>query len=486
MTITTRRALATALLLSANLVGCVGADDGVGPIAAGEAEISADITADRTFYAETTYTLTNWVHVTNGVTLTIRPGTTIEGRTGSALFVLRGARIVADGRADAPIVFTSDQPQGQRKPGDWGGLILVGRGIINRTGTIELEGTGGSNPQNYAVNYDGGSQNNDDSGILRYVRVEFAGFGQAQNQELNSFTFAAVGSGTTVDHLEALAGFDDSFEWFGGAVDGKYLVSYEAGDDHFDAAEGYVGRNQYLIGFQSTFLAPRAGAGLEATDQQGFEIDNCGAASGSGCAAGYNSTPLTMPMFANFTLVGTGANQRLAGNNGGFGMVLRRGAGGYYVNGIIARWPKAAISMRDTETQTRATEGALVLRNIAIVETGTTGGTNAPIFETGTACPAANCRSSVDGAANSIVAEAGTVTAASLFQQFPAAGATPTSATLDWALVASAAPATGGTGAFTGALQTKAGSFVTGTAYRGAYGVDVGKWWTGWTSYAQN
>jgi hypothetical protein len=156
-----------------------------------------------------------------------------------------------------------------RKPGDWGGLVIIGNGIINRTGTVELEGTG-TPEQNYTVTYHGGSDNDDNSGTLQYVRVEFAGFGVAPDQELNSFTFAAVGRGTTIDHLQSLAGLDDSFEWFGGAVDGKFLVSYESGDDHFDAAEGYVGRNQYLIGFQSTVLEQRAGAGQLSRDPQGF------------------------------------------------------------------------------------------------------------------------------------------------------------------------------------------------------------------------
>jgi hypothetical protein len=213
------------------------------------------------------------------------------------------------------------------------------------------------------------------------VRVEFAGFGPQQNQELNSFTFAAVGSGTQLDFLQSLAGLDDSFEWFGGAVDARHLVSYESGDDHFDPSEGFVGRNQYLIAFQSTILPPRAGAGSSSGDPQGFEVDNCGSATGGGCDNGYDSTPLTIPMFANFTLVGPGPIAEVTSTSGGVGMVLRRGAAGYYVNGIIARWPRAAISLRDAETQSRYTAGDLVLRNILVLETGATAGTNAPLFE---------------------------------------------------------------------------------------------------------
>src|SRR5690606_27555374 len=119
------------------------------------ATLSADVTTNRRLYADTVYTLTNWVHVRDGAVLTIDPGTVIRGENGSALFVLPGGRIEASGTAERPIVFTSSRPVGQRRPGDWGGLILVGRGLINRTGTVELEGTG-SGGDNYVVTYDGG------------------------------------------------------------------------------------------------------------------------------------------------------------------------------------------------------------------------------------------------------------------------------------------------------------------------------------------
>jgi hypothetical protein len=453
------------------------------PIPPGTGEINADITASRTLYAETTYVLTNYVHVTSGATLTIRPGTTIQGRPGSALFILRGARVDARGTAERPIVLTSAEPVNSRKPGDWGGLIIVGNGVINRTGTVELEGTG-TPQQNYVVTYNGGGDNDDNSGTLQYARVEFAGFGVAADQELNSFTFAAVGRGTTVDHLQALAGLDDSFEWFGGAVDGKFLVSYESGDDHFDAAEGYIGRNQYLIGFQSTVLDQRAGSGTLSRDPQGFEVDGCGSATGSGCSQGYNSTPLNMPMFANFTMVGTGPLPAILNNSGGIGMLLRRGTGGYFVNGILARWPRAAFSLRDTETQTRSTDGDLVIRNVAVVESGATAGSNAPVFQTGTACPAADCRFSIDGTQNNLQVAAGNATAAAIFTSLPA---TPSSTAVpDWSLVAGAAQRSGGTGAFSGPLATKGGSFITGSTYLGAWDPAGGaKWWQGWTTYAR-
>ncbi|NJD20244.1 MAG: fibronectin type III domain-containing protein, partial [Gemmatimonadetes bacterium] len=145
------------------------------------AVISSDITANRTLFADTTYTLRGFIKVANGATLTIQPGTVIQGDydvVGSSLFVLRGAKIEANGTADKPIVFTSNRPVGQRQAGDWGGLILVGNGIINRTGDIQLEGTG-TGASNPSVLYSGGNNNNDSSGTLRYVRVEFAGYATA-------------------------------------------------------------------------------------------------------------------------------------------------------------------------------------------------------------------------------------------------------------------------------------------------------------------
>jgi hypothetical protein len=357
--------------------------------------------------------------------------------------------------------------------------------VINRAGVITLEGTGTTG--NPLVEYGNGTNNADNSGMLRYVRVEFAGFGVANDQELNSFTLAAVGSGTQIDHLQALAGLDDAFEWFGGAVDAKYLVSYETADDHFDAAEGYVGRVQHMIAFQSTILTPRAGSGILSGDPQGFEVDGCGSATASGCTQGYNSTPLNVPLFANFTMIGTGPNNAVQATSGGIGMVLRRGTGGYYVNGVLARWPRAAISLRDPETQTRFTNGDLMVKNISVIESGLTAGTNAPVLEAGTACPAANCRFSIDLGANAIVAEAGTVTTGATFVGIPATTAVPTATTLDFSLAAGAAARTAGSGAFTGAVATKGGTVVTGTTYRGAWAPDgsTGKWWQGWTNYAQ-
>lgn len=435
--------------------------------------IGSDITASRTFFRDSVYRLTNFVHVGNGAKLTIQSGTRVEGEQGSALFILRGATIEAIGTAAAPIVFTSSKDVGARQPGDWGGLIIVGGGAINRTGDIILEGTGTSTTNNPTITYSGGSAAGDDgtSGRLSYVRIEFAGFGPAPNQELNSLTLAAVGSGTTIDHVQTLAGLDDSFEWFGGKVDAKYLVSYESGDDHFDASEGFRGRVQFAIAYQDTVLPPRAFAGNLSSDPQGIENDGCDAQTGT-CT--FNSEPLTTPMFANFTVVGTGSG--VVPSGGGIGMLLRRGVGGYYVNGILARWPNAAMSIRDQATWDRVAAGNLMIRNLLLAENAKTFTNSSGQFPVDADSAAIKTAWNIQNA---------TGATGTLFTAFPTRPAAPTVATMDWTPPAGSAAATGGTGAFTGTLSTIGGTFVTGTDYRGAAAPGGEKWWAGWTSYAR-
>jgi hypothetical protein len=328
------------------------------------------------------------------------------------------------------------------------------------------------------VNYSGGSTPTDNSGELRYVRVEFAGFAPSLNNELNSFTFAAVGSGTRASHLQVMAGLDDSFEWFGGGFDATNLVSYESGDDHFDMAEGFSGRLQYLIAFQSDVLTPRAGAGSVASDPVGIENDGC-PSTAAGCTQGHNTQPYTAPVIANFTLVGTGSTAT-SGSSGGYGVVLRRGTAGHYVNGIIARWPRAAIAIRDAETYQRAgsvttpdlATADLAIRNVLLVENGAD-------FQSGQ-------QPAFDLGGNSLRSN-NTTQASTLFSAFPAAvsGAT-TASSFDWTPAAGSLAATGGMTTFSGKLATKASGAVNGTAFVGAADPAGAKWWSGWTIYARN
>jgi hypothetical protein len=491
MTLSSRTLVAAGMLAATSVVAaCSSSSDKIigPPPQPGAADITLDITTNRTLYADTTYTLKGFIHVTNNATLTIQPGTTIQGdfnTLGSSLFIMRGSKIQAIGTADKPIVFTSSRAAGTRQPGDWGGLIIVGNAIDNRTGAtnIEIEGSGtepnGGSGHNYSVVYSGGTLASDNSGELRYVRVQFAGYAPSPDNELNSFTFAAVGSGTKMSYLQAMAGLDDSFEWFGGSVDGDHFVSYESGDDHFDQSESYNGRLQYLIAFQSTQLTQRTGAGNPSSDPQGIENDGC---NGTGCTSGHSQQPYTIPAIANFTLVGTG-NLATSGTNGGIGMMLRRGTGGYYVNGVVARFPRAGVSLRDTATYNRAGATAtqdlatadLAVKNVLFVET--------PVVFQG--ANGTNVQNSLDMAGNSLTTSAATT--ASLFTLFPTTvNETTTAAAFDWTPAAGSPASTGGMATFTGKLATKvAGTGIAGTAYLGAAAPGGTKWWAGWTVYMQ-
>jgi hypothetical protein len=432
-------------------------------VAPGEAvdTLTGTIAENRTLSADTLYIISGFVKVDSTFTLTIPAGTTLVGDTavaGSSLWITRGARIEAEGTADAPIVFTSGQPEGSRAPGDWGGLLIIGNGVINKTGTVSSEG-----PQEATEVYSGGTDNADDSGTLRYVRIEFAGFdvSAGAGQELNSLSMYAVGSGTTLEFVQSMAGLDDGFEWFGGAVDGRYLVSYESGDDHFDWAEGYRGRNQFLIAFQSTRLDPAAGSGVPSSDPEGFEADGC---SGDGCGAGFATQPFSIPVFANFTLVGSGT--ATTATEGDIGMVLRRGTGGYLTNGIVARWQSQALSVRDEETNTLLTADSLNLSNILFAENATTyDADDSGDFGVADAFTDANHVVSADPAA-------------SIFTSL-----TPTA--LDWTPVAGSDAEAG---AGTVVIPTEyTGNFFGGTlentTYFGAADPGGEKWWEGWTQY---
>lgn len=455
--------------------------------------ITSDITSNRTFFADSTYVLSGFIKVGEGATLTIQPGTKIVGDyeiPGSSLFILRGAKIMAEGTPERPIVFTSERPVGQRQPGDWGGLILIGNGIINREGSVQIEGTGTPQNINPAQFYNGGTDNDDNSGVLRYVRIEFAGYPTAPNEELNSLTMAAVGAQTRIEYVQVLQGLDDSFEWFGGAVNGRYLISYESGDDHFDASEGYVGRNQYMIAFQSVRPEPRPGlAGGVAPDPQGIENDGCWA---TNCVAGSTdelrgaSQPYTVPVFANFTLVGApqGAWETPSGN---YGMMLRRGTGGLYVNGVVTRYSRSAISFRGAQAKARHDEGNLRMLNIYTSAT-------AGVFQAENLTAAPESRQYVlDLAPYNLVQ--GDVAPANLFAAMPVETLGATAASFDWAPAAGSPIATGGMNDFASlpaqllaATQGNGSpnSTIEPTAFRGAANPTGPKWWQGWTNYARN
>lgn len=455
------------------------------------ATVSANITASRTFYADTVYTLSGFVKVSNGATLTIQPGTRIVGdlaTPGSSLWILRGAKIDAQGTVVDPIVFTSAAAPGSRRPGDWGGLIIIGNGIINRSGTTILTegGTAG-----VAENYAGGTNNADNSGTLRYVRIEFAGYdiSNGAGQELNSLSMYAVGSGTRIEYVQTVSGLDDSFEWWGGAVDTRYLVSYEAGDDHFDWTEGYAGRNQFLIALQSQRLQPAPGTGTNSSDPRGFEGDGCDPAPGSGCTVSTTNTsaPYSRPVFANFTVVGPG---QLGGfPTDGNGAVLRRGTAATLVSGIIARWPGRGLQMRDAFTDSLRLADSVNIANIILAENGPVGAPthyDAAGDDTDPTKSESNRRFAQETKFAAMNHRTGTAAAALITSLNPAA--------LDWTPVATAGhpdPTTAGNSVVPARLGARVAGYPysggwASTTYVGAAAPTGGKWWQGWTVYLIN
>lgn len=239
--------------------------------------------------------LTGTVFVPSGFTLTIPAGARIFAESGAALFVLPGGKIIANGTQTNPIVFSSSQAEGTRAPGDWGGLVLIGNAPTNQA----AKNSEGAFPQVYG----GPSSNNsaDSSGSLSYVRIEYAGYPVTAGNELNCLSLYAVGSGTNLDHIQCHMGKDDSFEFFGGRVNAKYLLSTGAADDDFDIDEGYVGKWQFIIAVR---YGGNAGSG--STDPRGFEWNGtCNAPcvnDGSGASTQYSTLDV-----ANMTLIGPGA-----------------------------------------------------------------------------------------------------------------------------------------------------------------------------------
>jgi hypothetical protein len=211
--------------------------------------VTTDITANTTWTTGKTYYITGLIYVRNNATLTIQPGVVVKGNftnSGTALIVTKGSKLNAVGTASSPIVFTSAKTVAEgRQPGDWGGIVLLGKAGFNiNNGINNIEGITAS----VNTEYGGGTSpvNNDSSGTLKYVRIEFGGFVFSPNNEINGLTMGAVGNGTTIDYVQVSYANDDAFEWFGGSVNCKHLVAFRNLDDDLDADNGYKGAVQYV------------------------------------------------------------------------------------------------------------------------------------------------------------------------------------------------------------------------------------------------
>ncbi len=246
------------------------------------------IIGTETWTKNNVYRLDGPVYVDSLATLTIEAGTVIRGNdliANSSLIVTRGAQVIANGTPCNPIVFTSNKSIGTRAPGDWGGIIILGRGIHNLGTNILIEGLPNTNPDNFH----GGTIANDNSGSLKYVRIEYGGFVFAANNEINGLTLGSVGSGTTIDYVQTSFVNDDAFEWFGGSVNCKHLVAYRNIDDDLDTDNGYNGLVQYALIVKDPALS-------DISNSEGFESDNN--------AAGSTATPKTKARFFNVTQIG--------------------------------------------------------------------------------------------------------------------------------------------------------------------------------------
>ena len=298
--------------------------------------------------------------VTKVGVLTIQPGTVIIGdkATKGTLVVQRGSKLIAEGTATEPIVFTSGEGIGSRSPGDWGGVVICGKAPNNLTGIAELEGG--------YKGFHGGTVADDNSGSLKYVRIEYAGIPLNPNQEINSLTMGSVGSGTKLEYIMASFGLDDSFEWFGGTVNGKYLIAYKGTDDDFDMDNGFSGTLQFGLGYRDGNLADVSGS-------NGFEIDND--------AAGSNLTPFTSATLVNFSIIGAkGTSSDYLDANFQNGAQLRRNAKVKVYNTFITGYPAGLyIDSQRGAAKTNAANGELIVKNVVIAGTsgwGTTGFTS--------------------------------------------------------------------------------------------------------------
>jgi len=346
---------------AASPTGTTLADGAVGPkaleVLKGEIKTPMSLTATKD------YLLQGLVVVKSGTTLTIEKGTTLKGdaQSKAILLVEAGAKLMAEGTEDEPIVFTSQAAPQDRRAGDWGGLVILGNAPVNMPGgkgnvegiltTVQGTQFGGADPE-------------DSSGVLRYIRVEYAGVVLAQDNEVNGVTFAGVGRGTKVDHIQVRQALDDCFEFFGGTVDAKYLACQGNEDDGFDWDNGYSGRLQFLVLQQSP---------AHVGEDNGFEGDND--------AQGSANLPLSNPTIYNASLFGKNADV----DNAQYGMLLRRNTRATLRNILVSGF-EASLDVRDVSTRDGVTQGALtltnslfwnaknasVLDNIAYPETGAT------------------------------------------------------------------------------------------------------------------
>lgn len=319
--------------------------------------ISGNLNGNVNWSNDTIYLLSGKVYVKAGGTLNIAPGTIVKGDksvAGSALIITRGAKIYAVGTPTQPIVFTSSETPGNRATADWGGIVIEGNAKINVTGGIgTVEGGNLANPDGTTSDGQYGGLNDlDNSGELKYVRIEYAGFPYAPNNELNSLTLAGVGSGTKLSYIQCSFGYDDSYEFFGGTVNADHLISFRGNDDDFDTDFGYSGKIQFGVAMRDTAVADAV------SGSNGFESDND--ANGSG------NNPYTTAVFSNMTIIGP-LHTPTTTINSAFkrGAHIRRNSRESIFNSIFMGWP-IGNQIDGDSCHANADNGLLALQNNVI------------------------------------------------------------------------------------------------------------------------
>lgn len=424
--------------------------------------ISGTISSSR-FYAKGKYVLKGYVYVTEGATLTFEAGSIIQSdiTEKGALIIERGAKLIADGKANNPIVFTSGKPVGQRAPGDWGGIILLGKAPTNRPldpgPTIE-----GGVGRKY-----GGTDPNDESGILRYVRIEYAGIAAEPGSEINGLTLGGVGAGTIIENVQVSFGNDDSFEFFGGTVNAKNLIAFATADDDFDFDFGYTGKIQFGISLRKPDFVDAGDAG------NGIESDNDG--------SGTTATPFTRPQLSNFTFVGPN-NAAGTASNHNYANRWRRRTQFVLRNSILVGYQKGGFAIESKGSWDEYIGGNSEFANNlvhAVAEPYFTDSATARLFAKN-AYPG-NPMSSAD-------LKAMRQDAASILKEKADANACITYTSSDAIQLENPFYSTSpnflpkaGSPALTGASFTGMNSFFTSTAYRGAMGTT--NWTSGWTNW---
>lgn len=292
-----------------------------------------------------TYKLTGKVQINEGASLTIPAGTRIEGTAGTASYiaVAQGGKIFVNGNSSNPVVMTSGLPT--KKAGDWGGLVICGKAPINRVSG----GTSTAQSEVAELTY-GGTIANDNSGSIRYLRIEYAGAAFNSEKEFNGLSLFGVGSGTVVEYVETYHGADDGFEFFGGTVNTSNLIAIGNEDDQFDWTEGWNGTNSNWYG-KIDF-----GKGNRGIEADNFEL-------------GYANTPIANPTITNLTLVGPGsaADATYTENQG---LKLRRGTKGIFSNIVLANW-KTGFDVENDETVAAVTAGTLKATNVLFTDVPT-------------------------------------------------------------------------------------------------------------------